>query len=318
MMLSQEACYNGPGRKGFMRIRQPGKVCDRLWCLGREESCVYLLEGRDGFLLLNGGMSYIVPDLLAQFEEFGIDAERITAFLILHSHFDHVGIVPFLKRRYPQIEVYASTRAWEILHMTKAVNTINAFSRSVAERMGRESVYAMYDLEWQDNLTGKPIREGEKIDLGDLSVSILEIPGHSSCSIAAYASGLRALFPSDGLGIPFKDIILASGNSNYTQYQKNLQRLKDLQIDYLCADHYGYIVGEEAGEYVARSAEAARQFRGLIEETYHSAQDTDAAAGALTTLFYTEHPNYFLSPEIFHDIHRQMVRHIVGMMEGNP
>ena len=61
-----------------MRIRHPGKVCDRLWYLGREESGVYLLEGRDGFLMLNGGMSYIVPDLLPQFEEFGIDEGRIT------------------------------------------------------------------------------------------------------------------------------------------------------------------------------------------------------------------------------------------------
>ncbi len=90
----------------------------------------------------------------------------------------------------------------------------------------------------------------------------------------------------------------------------------DLQIDYLCADHYGYIVGEEAGEYVARSAEAARQFRVLIEETYHSTKDTDAVARTLTTLFYTEHPDYFLSPEIFQDVHRQMARHIVGVMEG--
>jgi glyoxylase-like metal-dependent hydrolase (beta-lactamase superfamily II) len=300
-----------------MRIRHPGKVCERLWYLGREESGVYLLEGRDGFLVINGGLSYIVSDLLKQMEDVGIDEGRITKLLILHSHFDHVGIVPFLKRRHPTMEVYASGRAWEILHKSKAIETINHFSRNVARRMGREDAYDLYDLDWKDDVSGKIVREGEKIDLGDRSISVFEIPGHSSCTIAAYISELKALFPSDGLGIPFKDIILVSGNSNYTQYQKNLQRLKDLQIDYLCADHYGYIVGEEAGEYVARSAEAARQFRVLIEETYHSAKDTDAAARTLTTLFYTENPNYFLSPEIFHEVHHQMVRHIVGVMEEN-
>ncbi len=84
-----------------MRIRHPGKVCERLWYLGREESGVYLLEGRDGFLVINGGLSYIVPDVLKQMEDVGIDEGRITKLLILHSHFDHVGIVPFLKRRHP-------------------------------------------------------------------------------------------------------------------------------------------------------------------------------------------------------------------------
>ena len=28
-----------------MRVREPGKIRDNLWLLGREESCVYLLEG---------------------------------------------------------------------------------------------------------------------------------------------------------------------------------------------------------------------------------------------------------------------------------
>ena len=299
-----------------MRIRHPGKVCERLWYLGREESGVYLLEGRDGFLMLNGGMSYIVPDLLPQFEEFGIDEGRITKLLILHSHFDHVGIVPFLKRRHPHMEVYASGRAWEILHKSKAMKTINDFSRSVARRMGREEVYSIYDLEWQNDLTGKSVGEGGKIDLGGVSVSILEIPGHSSCTIAAYVPELKALFPSDGSGIPFKGIIISSGNSNYTQFQENLERLKTLEVEYLCADHYGYVAGEEAREFNAKTIEAAHRHRGLMEETYRSTRDIDVVAKKLTASFFAQNPDYFLSPEIFLDVYRQMVRHIAGVMEG--
>ena len=49
-----------------MRIREPGKVCDGLWCLGHEESCVYLLEGMDQSMLISGGMRYILPAVLEQ------------------------------------------------------------------------------------------------------------------------------------------------------------------------------------------------------------------------------------------------------------
>jgi hypothetical protein len=35
----------------------------------------------------------------------------------------------------------------------------------------------------------------------------------------------------------------------------------------------------------------------------------------LISSFYDENPDYFLSPEIFLDVHRQMVRHIAGVME---
>jgi len=299
-----------------MRIRNPGKVRDRLWFLGREESGVYLLEGKDGFMIVSGGMSYILPDLLRQFKEFGIDEEGITKLLILHAHFDHVGIVPFFKRRHPKLEVYASGRGWEILQMGKAINTINEFSQTVTKRVGKEEVYSTLDLDWRDDITGKTVCEGDRIDLGGLEVSILEIPGHSSCCIAAYVPEFKALFPTDGGGIPFDETIVTSGNSNYTKYQQSLERLQGLEVEYYCADHYGYVTGEEAREFIPKTIEMARQQRARIEEAYRSTKDVDLAAQKLISSFYNENPYYFLSPEIFLEVYRQMVRHIANVMEG--
>lgn len=300
-----------------MRIRKPGKVRERLWFLGREESGVYLLEGNDGFMIISGGMSYIVPDLLQQFREFGIDEEKITKLLILHAHFDHVGIIPFFKRRHPKMEIYASRRGWEILQMEKAINTINEFSRTITKRMGEEEVYPTYDLDWRDDVTGKTVCEGDRIDLGGLEVSILEIPGHSSCCIAAYVPEFKALFPTDGGGIPFDETIVASGNSNYTKYQESLERLKGLEVEYYCADHYGYVTGEEARKFISKSIEMARQQRARIEEIYRSTKDIDLAAKKLISFFYNANSDYFLSPEISLEVYRQMVRHIANVMEGN-
>jgi len=299
-----------------MRIRNPGKVRDRLWFLGREESGIYLLEGKDGFMIVSGGMSYILPDLLRQFKEFGIDEEGITKLLILHAHFDHVGIVPFFKRRHPKLEVYASGRGWEILQMGKAINTINEFSQTVTKRVGKEEVYSTLDLDWRDDITGKTVCEGDRIDLGGLEVSILEIPGHSSCCIAAYVPEFKALFPTDGGGIPFDETIVTSGNSNYTKYQQSLERLQGLEVEYYCADHYGYVTGEEAREFIPKTIEMARQQRARIEEAYRSTKDVDLAAQKLISSFYNENPYYFLSPEIFLEVYRQMVRHIANVMEG--
>ena len=299
-----------------MRIRKPGRVNERIWFLGREESGVYLVEGNNGFMVVSGGMSYIVSDVLQQFKEFGINESRIKKVLILHSHFDHAGIVPFLKRRHPEIEVYASERGWKVLQMYKAILTINEFSRSVAKRMKKEDVYSTYDLDWRDDVHGKTIHEGDRIDLGDLEASILETPGHSSCCIAAYVPEFKALFPTDGGGIPFGQMIVTSGNSNYTQYQQSLEKLKDLGVEYYCADHYGYVTGEEAGEFILKTIEVAKKNRTQMEEAYRSARDIDVAAQNLISSFYEENPYYFLSPEIYLDVYRQMVRHIAAVMEG--
>jgi 2-aminobenzoylacetyl-CoA thioesterase len=171
-----------------MRSRSAGRIRENLWYLGREESGIYLLEGKTSSLMISGGMSYLAPVVLRQFSNFSIDEAKIGKLLILHSHFDHVGLVPFFKRRYPGVEVYASSRAWDILRMPKGIEMINAFSRLTAERMGFAGNLEGRDLQWRYDVSGTAISEGATIDLGGAIVRILETPGHSSCSVSARCS----------------------------------------------------------------------------------------------------------------------------------
>jgi glyoxylase-like metal-dependent hydrolase (beta-lactamase superfamily II) len=197
-----------------MRIRKPGKIGEHLWYLGCEESGVYLLEGQGESMIISGGMSYILPDVLKQMREFGVQEDRIRKLLILHAHFDHVGIVPFFKRRHPELQIYGSPRAWEILSMPKAINTINAFSGMVAAHRGRVEDCSGLDTEWREDVEGASVSEGDQIGIDHIEVQIFETPGHSSCSISAYVPQIKALFASDGGGIPYQDMIVTAGNSN--------------------------------------------------------------------------------------------------------
>jgi glyoxylase-like metal-dependent hydrolase (beta-lactamase superfamily II) len=300
-----------------VRIREAGKVCDNLWYLGKEVSGVYLLEGQNESMILSGGMSFIVPDVLRQIEAFDIDETRIRKLLILHAHFDHVGIVPYVKRRYPELEIYASARAWQILEMPKAISTINTYSDLNNEELGFKEVMSAYDTKWRDDVSGITVAEGDTIDLGNMKVNILETPGHSSCSISAYVSDIKALFPSDGGGIPYKNETIPSGNSNYTKFQESLEKLKDLDVDYLCADHFGYIKGDGAGTFISETIEAAKKFRTLMERVYGRIGSVEGAVQRLIAVAAAERPDYFLSQEILTGVYRQMVKHVASVMDSN-
>jgi 2-aminobenzoylacetyl-CoA thioesterase len=297
-----------------MRSRTAGRIRENLWYLGREESGIYLLEGMTSSLIISGGMSYLAPVVQSQLRDFAIDETKIGKLLILHAHFDHVGLVPFFKRRYPDLEVCASSRAWEILQTAKGIETINAFSHLIAERMGLDANLTGRNLQWRDGITGTTVSEGATLDLGGTIVEILETPGHSSCSVSAYVRGMGALFPSDGGGIPYGETIIPSGNSNFTKYQESLAKLKICRVDILCADHYGYVTGEEAESYIPRSIDAAAEMRALIEELFRRTGSIDATVEALIADTYTRNPDYFLAPEITAGIYRQMVRHIAGAL----
>ena len=233
-----------------MRHRTAGKITDNLWYLGREESGVYLLEGKDGSIMINGGLAHILPDVLKQMKEFGIDPAKIAKILILHSHFDHIGVIPHFKRNWPAIEVYGSAETWRILQMQKAIDIANQFSKIVADKMGLGAALQGVDFAWRDDITGKTVAEGDRIDLGGTTLNVLYTPGHTNCSITAYEPDRKALFASDGGGIPYRDGSFASANTNFTQYMESLEKMKPLVVDYLCADHYGYVTGEDARGFI--------------------------------------------------------------------
>jgi 2-aminobenzoylacetyl-CoA thioesterase len=298
-----------------MRNRAAGKICDRLWYLGRQESGIYLLEGDSSSIILSGGMSYLAPVVLKQMKDFGIKEKKIDKLIILHAHFDHTGLVPFFKRRSPDLQIFASARAWDILSGDKAIQTINEFSLMVAERMGVSEWLTGLDLAWRDDVSGCVVSEGSEIKLGGLTIRVIETPGHSSCSIAAYCPEIRALFPSDAGGIPFEDTIIPAGNSNYTQYQKSLEKLSTLPVDFLCADHYGYVTGEEAKIYIRKSIEAAEAHRAVIESVYRLKGSIDETVKEILGRLYKECPNYFLPREIYAGVYRQTVRHIAAALD---
>jgi glyoxylase-like metal-dependent hydrolase (beta-lactamase superfamily II) len=297
-----------------MRFRKPGKIDSNLWFLGAEESGVYLLRGDHGTALINGGMSYILPEVLAQMSEFGIDPGEITRLLILHSHFDHVGIVPYFKRNYPAIEVLASQAAVKTFDKPKAIEFINSYNWLSAGEMS-ESLRG-FDLEWRADIEAAPVLEGDIIDLGGAALKIYETPGHSNCSISAYEPNAGILFASDAIGIPFSDKLFPSMNTNIDQFLNSLEKLRSLKVNLFCADHYGYITGDEAQTIVSDTIEEASRWKArLLESFRRNAGDIDAAAREITSSIYQEMPGYFIAPEILEGVFKQIFKYIAKSSE---
>jgi polyhydroxyalkanoate synthesis regulator phasin len=114
--------------------------------------------------------------------------------------------------------------------------------------------------------------------------------------------------------IYWREAIIASGNSNYTKFQQSLEKLKDLDVEYACADHYGYLTEWEARNFIQETIREARERRSSIEEIYRRTGDIEATVQEMVNAFYKENPGYMLTPEISKGVYRQIVRHISSAM----
>ena len=292
-----------------MRIREPGWITDRILLLGREESNVYLLKGEE-HTIVGGGMISIVPDILEQLSTFGIEESRITRLLILHTHFDHCGIVPFFARRWPQLEVVASARGKELLSNPKVVESISFLSQSLISERSMQAKAKELNLTFDGPVVHETVKGGDVVNWGGIELEIIDAPGHSSDSIGAYMPSDKALFASDAGGIPFGENVFAAGNSNFTKYQETLERFNAYDVGIHLAEHYGAFTGEDAKGFMPKSIQSAKETRELLEASYRRTRDVEESTKELTDLFMDKAPDYFLPKEVMAMVIGQMLRYI--------
>jgi 2-aminobenzoylacetyl-CoA thioesterase len=92
-------------------------------------------------------------------------------------------------------------------------------------------------------------------------------------------------------------------------------KLRTLNVDIFCADHYGFVTGREAERYIPRSIDAAVETRAMIEALFRRTGSLDATVKSLVDDTYSRSPDYILTPEITAGIYRQTVRHIAAALE---
>ena len=295
-----------------MVIDQPGKVTDRIWLVGRRESCAYVVGGEGEYALLGGAMAYVAPDVLDQLDAFGIDENHIGRIVILHSHFDHCGMVPFLKRRWPRAVVTASERGRDLLRKQNVVEGIERLNRAMIEHHGLPHGGEKYDLGFFGMDVEAVVNDGDVLACGDLSLEILAVPGHSSCSIAVYVPEEKALFASDAGGIPFGDRIFTAANSNFDLYQQSLEKMAALDVDIHLAEHYGALAGEAGRGFSKKAMAAAAETRRLLEAAWAETRDVERTTAAVTDMMMADASNDFLPREVVAMVAGQMVRFIAG------
>ena len=300
-----------------MLIDQPGNVTDKIVLLGRRESCVYLLKGQNEYALLGGGMVSIVPDMLEQIETFKIDENKIRRMIILHSHFDHCGIIPFFKKRWPWATVTASARSKEMLSSPKIIQSISFLNEMLLARYGLESPARELGLDFNGITVEAVVAGGDVLRCDELSLEIIDAPGHSSCSVAVYVKEQKALFASDAGGIPAGDWIFTAANSNFDRYQESLGKMAGYAVEVYLAEHYGALAGSDGRDFLRRSMDFAVQTRTLLEASYAHTGDVEQSSAEITDLLMEKIPAELLPKEIIAMVVGQMFNYI-AKQAGNP
>lgn len=134
---------------------EPAKVADNLYFIGTKIHSSWAIVGSDGIIVLEALFDYAAPDeILGGMKKLGLDTNKVKYIVISHAHADHDGGAKILQDAMPQAHLLYGKEDWD--SVDKAAN----------------------------HAGGKPkhdtvATDGMKISVGDTSLQIVTMPGHT-------------------------------------------------------------------------------------------------------------------------------------------
>ncbi len=198
-------------------------ICKDIYMIGGSglshpnDCAVYLIDAGD-LMLIDSGAGESFDELVTNIESLNLDPKKLRTILVTHRHIDHIGS---LKRFKDQFGV-------QIIAHELDADAIETGIGTGADMYGVPYSPCTVDVK----LSGKE----DKLQIGDIEIITVHIPGHTDGSIAAYidAPDGRVLFGQDVHG-PY----LPQWGADIKQARQSLQKLIDLKADILCEGHFG-------------------------------------------------------------------------------
>jgi len=214
---------------------------------------VYLIDGGFELALVDVGVGPDCDQVRRNVVAAGFDPRRITKVLLTHTHWDHAGALPGLRRFARRALVCAHPAAAE------AVREGHPYlgAGPAAKRLGAARARRIFHID-------HTVREGDLIRVGEATLRVLELPGHTPDSVGwlLTVGGKKVLFSGDaaiGDQGPIKGCIGwldVHWGSHIPTFAQTLGRLSRRRIDLLLPGHGLPIVGRER---VSRSLRHCRE-----------------------------------------------------------
>lgn len=156
----------------------------------------YLIEWEDTAILYDSGFGFTGRRLAEKLRRH-LGSRTLDYIFLSHSHYDHVlGSAEVLKI-YPDAQVVAGEYTAAVFRREGALRKMEELDRKFAARIG----IADYEFPGGGLRVDRTVREGDIVRTGAHSWRVLELPGHTKCSVGFYCPEEKLLLSSETLGV---------------------------------------------------------------------------------------------------------------------
>jgi glyoxylase-like metal-dependent hydrolase (beta-lactamase superfamily II) len=230
-------------------------------CIAHKTSEGNLLIGDNYTALFDCGMAHCA-DRTIQNVKNALQGRPLDYLFITHTHYDHIGALPFLRKEWPLLRLVTGQTGAELLLKATPRRVIREFSIMAANEHN-----APFDTAYSDDVFHADIvvKDGDIMPLGGLSVKTLETPGHTRDSLSFFIPELEILIASETAGFLLPgDSLYPTYLTSYKDTVNSIEKCRAMPYKYLSLPHSGIAAEKDANGFFDKALEAATACRDFI------------------------------------------------------
>lgn len=245
----------------------------------------------DSAFLIDDGKTAVLCDAgfgftgtrIAQNIKNALGDRPLDYIFLTHSHYDHVLGTPYVQQLFPEARVVAGTYAARIFAKDSAKATMRDLDRKFAATCGVLDYPDLVDRLHVDI----PVEDGDTVQAGDMSFTVIALPGHTKCSIGFYLAAEKLLLSSETLGVyDGEETIMPCYLVGYQMALDSIARARSLDVERAVFPHCGLADKAHTAYFFAHAEQAARESAERIAEILRNGGTKEEALAYFREKFY--------------------------------
>jgi len=239
--------------------------------LGDRLSSLYLFVGDRRAVLFDTGVNGTIPDAVIPYLHHAhIPVDHVDTVVVSHCDVDHFGGIGDVHDFFPEAQIIAHDLDAD------AMENFEWYERDRGRSFRSDFGFDEGPDEWARSvvrtaLVSRRIANDFSLDLGDRTLDVLHVPGHTRGHLSIYDAKNSFIAISDailGEATPFRngDPAFPPTYRYERDYLRTIDRVESLNVSLIGTAHYGCFEGAEAARFFDQSREFVRELKNLVLE----------------------------------------------------
>jgi glyoxylase-like metal-dependent hydrolase (beta-lactamase superfamily II) len=244
-------------------------------------------------------------------DAISVSTDTLDYVFITHAHFDHLGAIPFLRQKFPNLKLAAGSDTVKQLSKESILEKTFTENRESALALGQE--FSLSLNLWKDALKIEHVlNEGDEIDLGGgVLIKAIHTPGHTRDSMSYHVSPDGIIVTGDALGAyNGREFVTPSFSESYSDYLASIAKLEGLELKMIALAHSGILSGNLIGVFLNELVSNSKK---IISEIQVRSSEGETAEDIAWVIAKNWEEEGKLPEGPFRELHGECV---LGMVKG--